>query len=87
MNHAIPGVNAGHISRHKLLNDHLRAQQQAISNTMFGALGDLIAKAGAVRSWLGPSATRRAIEAAKRDSRSPSLSRSVSMETGPSPGS
>ncbi|WP_254017829.1 hypothetical protein [Mesorhizobium escarrei] len=38
MNHAIPGVNAGYISRHKLLEDHLRAQQQAISTTMFGSL-------------------------------------------------
>lgn len=51
--HAIPGVNAGYICRDKLLEDHLRAQQQAISNTMFDALGDLIAKHGALRSWLG----------------------------------
>ncbi|MER9232899.1 hypothetical protein NKI56_12465 [Mesorhizobium sp. M0622] len=35
MNHAIPGVNAGYISRHKLLEDHLRIQQQAISATMW----------------------------------------------------
>lgn len=67
MNHAIPGVNAGYISRHKLLEDHLRVQQQAISSTMFGALGDLIVREAAVRSWLGPRATRQAIEAAKRD--------------------
>lgn len=26
--HSIPGVNAGYITRHKLLKDHLRAQQQ-----------------------------------------------------------
>lgn len=44
MNHVIPSVNAGYISRHKLLDDHLRAQQQAISDTMFDAVGDLIAK-------------------------------------------
>jgi hypothetical protein len=31
MNHAIPGVNAGYITRHRLLKDHLRAQQQQIS--------------------------------------------------------
>ncbi|RWC93539.1 MAG: DUF4102 domain-containing protein [Mesorhizobium sp.] len=67
MNHAIPGVNAGYISRHKLLEDHLRAQQQAISNTMFGGLGNLIAKEAAVRSWLGPHSTQQAIQAAKRN--------------------
>jgi hypothetical protein len=34
MNHAIPGVNSGYITRHKLLEDHLRAQQQAISDVI-----------------------------------------------------
>jgi hypothetical protein len=29
MNHSIPGVNAGYITRHKLLEDHLRRPQQA----------------------------------------------------------
>ncbi|TPI07948.1 integrase family protein [Mesorhizobium sp. B4-1-3] len=67
MNHAIPGVNAGYISRHKLLEDHLRAQQQAISNTIFCALGNMTSIDPTVRSWLGPHATRRAIEAAKRE--------------------
>ncbi len=31
MNHSIPGVNAGYITRNKLLRDHLRNQQAAIS--------------------------------------------------------
>jgi integrase len=31
MNHSLPNVNAGYITRHKLLLDHLRRQQQAIS--------------------------------------------------------
>jgi hypothetical protein len=39
MNHSIPGVNAGYITRHKLLEDHLRRQQQAISSAVFSALG------------------------------------------------
>lgn len=39
MNHAIPGVNAGYITRHKLLEDHLRSQQQAISSAVFAASG------------------------------------------------
>jgi hypothetical protein len=31
MNHSLPGVNAGYITRDRLLRDHLRQQQQGIS--------------------------------------------------------
>jgi hypothetical protein len=31
MNHSLPGVNAGYITRDKLLRDHLRKQQERIS--------------------------------------------------------
>jgi hypothetical protein len=31
MNHSVLGVNAGYITRSKLLNDHLRHQQEMIS--------------------------------------------------------
>jgi hypothetical protein len=31
MNHSVPGVNAGYITRSKLLSDHLRHQQETIS--------------------------------------------------------
>lgn len=34
MNHSLPNVNVGYITRHKLLLDHLRKQQQIISFTM-----------------------------------------------------
>ena len=34
MNHAIQGVNSGYITRQKLLENHLRSQQQAISDTI-----------------------------------------------------
>jgi integrase len=37
MNHSIPGVNAGYITRNKLLRDHLRFQQEAISRKMIDA--------------------------------------------------
>jgi Arm domain-containing DNA-binding protein len=37
MNHSIPGVNAGYITRNKLLRDHLRVQQEAISRKMIDA--------------------------------------------------
>ena len=32
MNHALPGVNAGYITRHKLLSDHLRDAQERLSS-------------------------------------------------------
>ncbi|TIU40305.1 MAG: DUF4102 domain-containing protein [Mesorhizobium sp.] len=37
MNHSIPGVNAGYITRNKLLSDHLRQQQEAISSRILEA--------------------------------------------------
>jgi integrase len=60
MNHAIPGVNAGYITRHKLLEDHLRSQQQSISSAVFAAVGPSIAEIQALHNWLGRGATRRA---------------------------
>jgi hypothetical protein len=73
MNHAIPGVNAGYITRQKLLEDHLRSQQQAISSAVFASLGDGLTKNAAVRDWLGRGAARKAIlEArAKKSERDP----------------
>lgn len=65
MNHSIPGVNAGYITRHKLLENHLRNQQQAISDVAFSALGDSLTNDDAIREWLGPGGTRRTIEKAK----------------------
>ena len=54
MNHAIPGVNAGYITRHKLLEDHLRSQQQAISGAIFAALGGtLVRKTSRVKFAVG----------------------------------
>jgi integrase len=37
MNHSVPGVNAGYITRAKLLSDHLRGQQEKISRTILSA--------------------------------------------------
>jgi hypothetical protein len=37
MNHAITGVNAGYITRNKLLNGHLRQQQETISRMIVEA--------------------------------------------------
>ncbi|MGJ5199630.1 integrase arm-type DNA-binding domain-containing protein [Bradyrhizobium sp. HKCCYLRH1030] len=38
MNHSLPGVNAGYITRDRLLRDHLRQQQQRISDLVVNAL-------------------------------------------------
>jgi hypothetical protein len=65
MNHAIPGVNAGYITRHKLLQDHLRRQQQAISSAVFAALGTSTTENQYLQGWLGRGVTRRAIRSAQ----------------------
>jgi hypothetical protein len=38
MNHSLPGVNAGYITRAKLVGTHLRQAQQAISSTIFDTI-------------------------------------------------
>ena len=38
MNHSLPGVNAGHLTRGCLLRDHLRNQQQKISKSVVGII-------------------------------------------------
>jgi hypothetical protein len=59
MNHSIPGVNAGYITRHKLLGDHLRQQQQAISRAIFACVDALSHQNEVVRVWLGRGGARR----------------------------
>ena len=39
MNHSLPNVNVGYITRHKLLLDHLRKQQQAVSFLAYKGFG------------------------------------------------
>jgi hypothetical protein len=60
MNRSIPGVNAGYITRHKLIEDHLRRQQQAISSAVFATLGSSLMGGQALRGWLSPGAARPA---------------------------
>lgn len=55
MNHAIQGVNSGYITRHKLLEDHLRGQQQAISDVIFANVGDGMEHTHAICRWLAGS--------------------------------
>ena len=67
MNHAILGVNAGYVTRHKLLEDHLRGQQQAISSAVFAALVGLPTENLTIRDWLDRGAVRRVLREAKLD--------------------
>ena len=69
MNHSVPGVNSGYISRHKLLEDHLRAQQQAISDMMFSVFRDTLNENREIRDWLGIGAARRQLLRAIEDAR------------------
>ncbi|MGY4238281.1 integrase [Bradyrhizobium sp. USDA 4449] len=62
MNHAIPGVNGGYITRHKLLEDHLRSQQQAISSAVFAALGESMVQVGSLQDWLAKGSSRHATQ-------------------------
>lgn len=63
MNHAIPGVNAGYITRHKLLEDHLRAQQQAISRILMTRAMAARASSPSIGGWLNVG-SRRAVDVA-----------------------
>jgi integrase len=67
MNHAIPGVNAGYITRHKLLENHLRGQQQAISSAVFTALSASMIQTLSLQDWLGRGGSRRATQWAASD--------------------
>lgn len=69
MNHSVPGVNSGYITRHKLLEDHLRAQQQSISDTMFSVFRNTLNENREIQDWLGIGAARRQLLRAKEYSR------------------
>lgn len=53
MNHSLPGVNAGYITPHRLLEDHLREQQEEILTVIMAvAARGKGADATGVTSWL-----------------------------------
>ncbi len=49
MNHSLPGVNAGYITRDRLLRDHLRQQQQRISELVAHS----VSRDPSIVRWLG----------------------------------
>jgi hypothetical protein len=60
MNHRLPGVNAGYITRDKLMSDHLRAAQQKLSSYIFSA-GTVPRRDGATRERPWPKLASRRI--------------------------
>jgi len=58
MNHSLPGVNAGYVTRHWLLGDHLRRQQQAISSTVIAAIKTELQQSDGIRHWLTLASAR-----------------------------
>lgn len=58
MNHSLQGVNAGYITRNRLLHDHLRKQQQAISSAIFATMRKGPGQPGAQTDWFRPGAAR-----------------------------
>ena len=63
MNHAIPGVNEGYITREKIVEDHLRGQQQAIADVIFRPVHEMLGRNKAIHDWLAPRASQRQIAA------------------------
>ena len=63
MNHSLPGVNAGYITRHKLLGDHLRSQQERLSKLILGAVvGRGRRPSPALSRWLNSTSRATAAE-------------------------
>lgn len=60
MNHRLPGVNAGYITRDKLMSDHLRTAQQRLSDYIVAA-GTAPAKDGSKRERSWPKLPARRI--------------------------
>jgi hypothetical protein len=53
MNHSLPGVNAGYITRERLLNNHLRKQQERISDIVSSSIEKAAPEAREeLRAWL-----------------------------------
>jgi len=60
MNHSVKGVNEGYITRSKLLNDHLRASQQTLSDFIIKS-GTAPPKDGSKRERVWPLLASRRI--------------------------
>jgi hypothetical protein len=72
MNHSLPGVNAGYITRDRLRRDHLRQQQQRISDLVFHSL-EAKRESSLVR-WLGSPKVEENADQAEPGARSETVS-------------
>ena len=80
MNHSIAGVNAGYITRNRLLGDHLRKQQQAISDVAFAAVTRARVSAAPFLDWLFSTAVQVESEPSQGAAASPGGRRSASSK-------
>ena len=64
MNHSLPGVNAGYITRDRLLRDHLRQQQQRISELAVNGLE--VKRDPSLVRWLGRAKVEETADRAER---------------------
>ena len=63
MNHSLPGINAGYITRAKLMSDHLRQQQEKLSTVIVGAVvGQGRRPSGDLSRWLNATSRRQVDE-------------------------
>jgi integrase len=73
MNHSLPGVNAGYITRDRLLRDHLRQQQQRISQLVVQSCSNL-KRDSSVVAWLASAKPQEATDSREPVSHSKSMS-------------
>jgi integrase len=59
MNHSLPGVNAGYITRDRLLRDHLRHQQQRISELVVHSV--MVKRDSSLHRWIGSAKVEEAV--------------------------
>ncbi len=71
MNHSFPGVNAGYITRDRLLRDHLRQQQQRISELVVHSLE--VARDPSLVGWLGTTKVNKSTDQADPEAKSETL--------------
>lgn len=68
MNHSFPGVNAGYITRSKLMGDHLLAQQEKLSELIVGAVvGRGRRPSAALSRWLNTTSREQLAELLSQD--------------------
>ena len=72
MNHSLPGVNAGYITRDRLLRDHLRQQQQRISELVVHSVA--VKQDPSLVRWLGSAKVESAVGQTKTVGQSETMS-------------